>query len=105
MAAPKVYGPFWHYTSSLAVSRILASGRLRGRPPKLGGTRGFVPKVKAWTRHVHADAENFVCFTTEVIPDRGAPPHLAFWSEGEPGVVTVMAGELVEIPITIVESR
>jgi hypothetical protein len=102
---PKLYGPYWHYTSSLAVSKIVDSERLRGRPPKLGGARTLTPKVMAWTRHAHADAEHFVCFTTEVRPDRGSPPHLAFWSEGEPGVVTVIADELVEIPITIVRSR
>ena len=101
------YGPFWHYTSSRAVEEILDSGSLRGKPPKLGGITSQVAKVKAWTVHKYPDAEHFVRFTTDVRPDPGTPPHLAYWSQGEPGVATVPSVEedMVAILITIEEYR
>lgn len=107
MARATVYGPFWHYTSSTAVEEIVASGLLRGKPPRLGGTSSLIAKVKAWRLHKYPDAEHFVRFTTNVKPDIGTPPHLAYWSMGAPGVATLPAEatDTVAIVITIEDHR
>jgi hypothetical protein len=62
-------------------------------------------------RRVHAyvgplpTGEEGIEFWTSIAPDRGSPPHLAYWSEGSTGVVNLDLGdrEIVAIDGTIVK--
>jgi hypothetical protein len=74
---------------------------------RIGGDRSYGVGFK----RVHAyvgplpDEDDGIEFWTRVPPDRGTPPHLAYWSEGSEGVSTLDLDdrEIVAIAATIVK--
>ncbi|HEY0144383.1 MAG TPA: hypothetical protein VGF48_26100 [Thermoanaerobaculia bacterium] len=92
----------YHRYQSAADNELVAStGKLAGRAPRNIAVSMF-PKVKAFLGRL-ADDRSGIEFTTEVPPDDGCPPGLAYWSEGQPGVEVLERNELVAIPVTIIK--
>ena len=99
-AGPDEYGPFHRIQCAHVNEKMCASGII-------GGNRSY----GVGFRRVHAyvgplpEGENGIEFWTRIAPDRGTPPHLAYWAEGSPGVGTMDLGdrEIVTIVATIVK--
>jgi hypothetical protein len=73
----------------------------------IGGDRSYgvgFRRVHAYVGPLPEDEEG-IEFWTRVPPDRGTPPHLAYWSEGSAGVGTLDLSdrEIVAIVTTIVK--
>lgn len=79
------------------------SGRIGGRPMRNIGA-GVFPRVKAFIGPLPADRSG-IEFETSIPPDPGSPPGQAFWSQGQPGVETIEANELVMIPVKILKRQ
>jgi hypothetical protein len=99
-AAVDEYGPFHRLQCSHINAQMCGSGRV-------GGDRSYGHGF----RRVHAyvgplpDGDDGIEFWTRVPPDRGTPPHLAYWTEGSEGVIPLDVGdrEIVTIEATIVK--
>lgn len=97
---PGEYGPFHRVQCAHVNEKMCATGII-------GGDRSY----GVGFRRVHAyagplpDGENGIEFWTRVRPDRGTPPHLAYWSEGfaEVGTLDLEDRELVTIVATIMK--
>lgn len=74
------------------------TGMVGGKPARWS----HIPKVKAFVGRLE---DRFgIEFTTEVEPDEGTAPHLATWSQGRPGVIT-LENDVVAIPVTVTARR
>jgi hypothetical protein len=99
-AAPGEYGPFHRLQCAHINEKMCAIGRI-------GGDRSYgvgFRRVHAYVGHLPGD-EDGIEFWTKVLPDRGTPPHLAYWTEDSEGVDTLDLGdrEIVTIVATIVK--
>jgi hypothetical protein len=100
VAALDEYGPFHRVQCAHVNETMSLSGMI-------GGDRSYGVGFK----RVHAyvgplpDGEEGIEFWTSVAPDRGTPPHLAYWTEGSAGVspLDVDDREIVVIVATIVK--
>lgn len=63
------------------------TGRVGGKAPRniFAGAR---PKVKAYVGPLSIGIIG-IEFYTNVSPDRGTPPHLAYWSQGRSGILNM----------------
>lgn len=99
-AEPDEYGPFHRVQCSHVNEKMCAAGII-------GGDRSYGVGFRRVHAYVGAlpDYEDGIEFWTRVRPDRGTPPHLAYWSEGSGGVGTleVDGREIVTIVTTIVK--
>jgi hypothetical protein len=95
---------YYHRLQSVEQNELMAgTGRVAGRAPR-NYFASSIPKVKAFIGPLPEDGIG-IEFTTAVEPDRGCPPGYAYWSEGSPGVETMIPNELVAIPVTITARR
>ena len=92
---------YYRYQTAADNELVASTGKLGGRAPR-NIARSMFPKVKAFIGALPDDRSG-IEFTTDVEPDAGCPPELAYWSEGTPGVETLERNELVAIPVTIVK--
>ena len=90
---------YFRYQSAADNELVESSGKLAGRAPR-NIAQSMFPKVKAFIGSIE-DERTGIEFTTDVEPDPGCPPGLAYWSEGRPGVEVLERNELVAIPVTI----
>ena len=94
------FGPFHRVQCAHVNEKMCADG-------VVGGDRSY----GVGFRRVHAyagplpEGEEGIEFRTDVEPDRGTPPHLAYWTEGSPDVSTLDLGdrEIVSIATTVVK--
>jgi hypothetical protein len=78
------HGPFHRLQYAHVNEKMCASGII-------GGDRSYgvgFRRVHAYVGPLPEDEEG-IEFWTRVPPDRGTPPHLAYWSEGSAGVGTL----------------
>jgi hypothetical protein len=94
------YGPFYRLQCPHVNELMCASGRIGGGQTWGTGFR----RVHAYRGHLSDDLGGIEFWTT-VEPYRHAPPALAYWNEGAPGVelLTLSDRELAAIPVTIVK--
>jgi len=94
------YGPFHRIQCAHLNETMCASGLIGGNRSYGVGFR----RVHAYTDSL-PDGEDGIEFWTRIRPDRGTPPHLAYWSEGLDGVKVLDLGdrEIVTIVATIIK--
>lgn len=97
-AEPDEHGPFYRIQCAHVNETMCADGIV-------GGYRSYGHGFRRVHAYVGAlpEGEEGIEFWTKVQPDRGTPPHLAYWSEGSPGVGFQEVGdrEIVTIKTTI----
>jgi hypothetical protein len=102
---PAAFGPFHRRceTKPTEVGQVLASEQVWGRPRR-NFFAGLIPAVKAWEGPLPDDAVGFEFFT-DVRPDPWSVPGWPEWTEGQPGVIVLEAGELVAIRVVVTIAR
>lgn len=98
--APDEHGPFHRLQCAHINQKMCATGLVGGDRSYGTGFR----RVHAYTGALSEDGEG-IEFWTNVAPDGGTPPHLAYWTEGSEGIAALDLGdrEIVAIPATIVK--
>jgi hypothetical protein len=99
------FGPFHRLTAHDPDEneKVWRSGEVWERPLR-STFASFRPKVKAWVGPLPADMIGYELYT-DVEPDPGVVPVLAYWMDGRPGVITIAMNEIVAIPVIITKRR
>ena len=94
------HGPFHRIQCAHLNETMCASGLIGGNRSYGVGFR----RVHAYTGSL-PDDDDGIEFWTRIPPDRGTPPHLAYWTEGSAGVELLDLGdrEIATIVATIVK--